>query len=254
MRVLRMRWPARLKVFRGEACVHEEVVQDKVTPERSMPANSSEYSSKASALARARRTASLTASMLATPGHERKTRTIQSYGCSPTANAGSTPFGPFFSLIFHGRLADDILAAFNPEPAAVPRPRQRRPQDTSDRATQMLALLQRDGRLVDFLMEDLTAYPDAQIGAAVRDVHSGCRQALARYFTLTPVLDDEEGRTVTIDRGTDAARVKVVGNVTGAPPFRGVAAPSRLGSHPRRAAAAPGTGLTIVAPAEVEIA
>ena len=79
----------------------------------------------------------------------------------------------------------------------------------------MLAILQRDGRLIDFLMEDLTAYDDAQIGAAVRDVHAGSREALQRYFTLEPVLDDEEGRPVTLDRNVDAARVKIVGSVDG---------------------------------------
>src|SRR5687767_14372574 len=103
-------------------------------------------------------------------------------------------FRAFFSLLFHGRLADDIVAAFAAPvvataPAAAP--------DTTERAAQVLAILQRDGRLVDFLMEELGSYPDAQVGAAARDVHDGCRQALAKYATLTAVLDDEEGSTVT---------------------------------------------------------
>lgn len=162
-------------------------------------------------------------------------------------------FRAFFSLIFHGRLAADILDAFRPLPgpgeAVLPTPA----ADTPDRATQILALLQRDGRLVDFLMEDLAAYADAQIGAAVRDVHAGCRQALSRYATLVPVLEDEEGGTVLLDGGTDPARIKVVGHVAGSS-FRGVVRhrgweATRLDLPPL-----PPSGRTIVAPAEVEIA
>ena len=117
----------------------------------------------------------------------------------------------------------------------------------------MLAILQRDGRLVDFLMEDLAAYSNAQIGAAVRDVHAGCRQALDKYATLAPVLDAAEGSTVTVDAGTDAARVKVVGNVAGAPPFRGVLRHRGWEATRLELPPLPATGRTILAPAEVEV-
>lgn len=164
-------------------------------------------------------------------------------------------FRAFFSLIFHGRIADDILAAF-PAPAAAPvaAPPAAIAADKGDRAIQVLAILQRDGRLVDFLMEDIGAYPDAQIGSAVRDVHAGCRSVLSRYVTLAAVLDDEEGGAVTIERGTDPARVKVVGNVASAPPLRGVLRHrgwevTRLDLPPL-----PSAGRTIVAPAEIEVA
>jgi Domain of unknown function (DUF2760) len=165
-------------------------------------------------------------------------------------------FRVFFSLIFHGRIADDILAEFAtpvaPAPArvaAVPP----RPVETTDRAAQILAILQRDGRLVDFLMEDLAAYSNDQVGAAVRDVHRGCRQVLDKYATLAPVFDAAEGSTVTVDAGSDAARVKVVGNAAGSPPFRGVLRhrgweATRLDLPPL-----PATGRTVLAPAEVEI-
>lgn len=165
-------------------------------------------------------------------------------------------FRVFFSLIFHGRIAEDILADFRrpePGPAAVAPPPVKS-ADGPDRATQILALLQRDGRLIDFLMEDLAAYPDAQVGAAVRDVHSGCRQALARYVTLSPVLDDEEGGPVTIEPGTDPARIKVVGNVAGAPPLRGVLRHRGWEASRVELPPLPAAGRTIVAPAEVEVA
>jgi hypothetical protein len=166
-------------------------------------------------------------------------------------------FRAFFSLIFHGRIADDILAAFAPkvpEPKAMPPAPPPAAVETPDRAMQMLALLQRDGRLIDFLMEDLASYPDAQVGAAVRDVHAGCRQCLTRYVTLEPVMDEEEGRTVTVARGEDAARIKVVGNVAGAPPFRGML--RHKGWEATRVELPPlaTSGRTIVAPAEVEVA
>jgi hypothetical protein len=166
-------------------------------------------------------------------------------------------FRAFFSLIFHGRIADDILAALATPASAAPvsaAPVAPPPVESSDRAAQLLAILQRDGRLVDFLMEDLTPYQDGQVGAAVRDVHRGCREALDKYASFAPVLDLEEGGTVTVERDNDAARIKVVGNVTGAPPYRGVLRHrgwevARLNLPPL-----PATGRSIVAPAEVEVA
>lgn len=161
-------------------------------------------------------------------------------------------FRAFFSLIFHGDIARDILDAFpssRSEPMAAP------PQviDTTDRAVQMLALLQRDGRLVDFLMEDLGAYGDAQIGAAVRDVHGQCRASLLRYVTVAPVLGDPEGATVLVDGNADAARMKVVGNLAGSPPYRGVLRhrgweATRVDLPPLAAASR-----TVIAPAEIEV-
>lgn len=163
-------------------------------------------------------------------------------------------FRAFFSLIVHGRLADDIVADVSTPRTTPPPPPTAPAIESSDRAIQLLALLQRDGRLVDFLMEDLAAYPDAQIGAAARDVHGSCRQSLARYVTLTPVLNDGEGQQTMIASGTDASRVKVLGNVAGQPPYRGVVRHrgwdvSRIELPPL-----PPTGRTVVAPAEVEVA
>jgi hypothetical protein len=163
-------------------------------------------------------------------------------------------FRALFSLIFHGRIADDILAAFalpaapvRVAPAAPP------PVETTDRATQMLAILQRDGRLVDFLMEDLAAYSNDQVGTAVRDVHRGCRQALDKYATLAPVLDDAEGQTVTVAAGSDAARIKVIGNAAGAPPFRGVLRHRGWEATRLELPPLPAAGRTVIAPAEVEV-
>ena len=122
----------------------------------------------------------------------------------------------FFSILFKARLPAALQHSATPSPATIV------PvvEATMDRAVQLLALLQRDGRLVDFLMEDIAAYTDLQIGSAVRDVHAGCRRALDRYITLEAILDGREGEATTISQVNTAA-VRLVGNVTGQPPFRG---------------------------------
>jgi hypothetical protein len=158
-------------------------------------------------------------------------------------------FKAFFLILFKDRLPADVAAALGPKPTPT-EPEAEAPVAT---ATQLLAVLQRDGRLVDFLMEDIAPYGDAQVGAAVRSVHAGCRQALEQYVTLTPVLEADEGSRVTIEAGTDAARVKLLGNVAGNPPFAGVL--RHRGWMVSRAAlpALPASGRAIVAPAEVEV-
>jgi hypothetical protein len=169
----------------------------------------------------------------------------------------------FFSVLSRGEVPGDIAAEVTgsaapgrelaPPPAALAEAAPA--EDSSDRAVQLLALLQRDGRLVDFLGEDLTPYQDAQVGAAVREVHANCRKALEQYVVLEPVLAGEEDRPVTVQEGFDPAAVRLVGNVTGHPPLRGLlrhrgwrVAKINLPSLPPK-----GTGRAVVAPAEVEI-
>lgn len=163
-------------------------------------------------------------------------------------------FRTFFSILDHSRIPADVAADLGsqaPTPSmAPPAPA---PQETSHRAVQMLALLQRDGRLVDFLMEDLSAYQDAQVGAAVRDVHAGCRQVLTRYLTLQPVMDDDEGQMVTVEREADAARIKIIGNITGQPPYRGALRHRGWEASRIELPPVPASGRTVIAPAEVEI-
>jgi hypothetical protein len=165
-------------------------------------------------------------------------------------------FRAFFSLIVDGRIAEDIVAAIQPTTATASASVPSVPAaaaESSDRAVQILALLQRDGRLIDFLMEDLSTYADAQIGSAVRDVHAACRESLGRYMTLAPVMDEEEGHQTTIASGTDPARIKVVGNV-GAPPVRGVLRHRGWEAIRLELPPLPSAGRTIVAPAEIEVA
>lgn len=86
---------------------------------------------------------------------------------------------------------------------------------TSDGALQILQILQRDSRLIDFLMEDITSYADDQIGAAVRTLHSDCKATLNRHITLAPVIDGVEGTYQKLDgtKAPDPNRIKLIGNV-----------------------------------------
>ena len=119
---------------------------------------------------------------------------------------------------------------------------------------QLLGLLQREGRLIDFLEEDIEPYDDAQIGAAVREVHRGCRAALNDALGLKPVLDAPEGTEVEIEEDFDPSRIRLIGNVHGSPPFKGVIRHS--GWRFTRVDLPRWTGkekTDILAPAEVEV-
>ncbi len=96
-----------------------------------------------------------------------------------------------------------------------------KPAKPSGAPLRMLALLQAEARLVDFLMEDIHALPDAQIGQAVREVHKKGQAALKQHAIIEPVLGGNEGENVTVPKGFDPSAVQVIGNVTGQPPFTG---------------------------------
>ncbi len=85
----------------------------------------------------------------------------------------------------------------------------------------LLALLQEHGRLVDFLMDDITPYQDAQVGAAARVVHQGCASILREYFQIAPIMAGQEGSQVEIKPDYDPARLRLVGKVQGEAPYRG---------------------------------
>jgi hypothetical protein len=125
---------------------------------------------------------------------------------------------------------------------------------TFDDALQLLALLQREGRLVDFLEQDVAGFSDADVGAAARVVHDGCRRALRAQATFAPLRAEEEGARVTVEEGTAADRVKLTGNVSGKPPFTGVLRHRgwRTTSFSLPAAVRD-RDATVIAPAEVEL-
>lgn len=182
----------------------------------------------------------------------------------------SLAVGTFFSVLGNRefaanvlRLRDGAAAPVAPTPAAAPAPapapaakasapelREASPQA----ALQLLGLLQRDARFIDFVEEDIAGYSDADIGAAARLVHDGCRATLREHFTIVPVRDEAEGSRVTLPAGFDATAVRVTGNVVGSAPFTGtvshrgwrvadVRLPKLTGSH----------DASVIAPAEVEL-
>jgi hypothetical protein len=118
-----------------------------------------------------------------------------------------------------GRLERGEAAPAAPVPVEPPKPALR---DTlPDSALQLLALLQQEGRFVDFLEENVTAYSDAEIGGAARVVHEGCRKVVRDHFQMEAVRVEAEGARLTLVAGFDAAAVRLTGNVVGQPPFTG---------------------------------
>jgi hypothetical protein len=176
-------------------------------------------------------------------------------------------FHCFFSILLHGDIPSDTAqkllkpigqvpqAPQSAQPSVAPLQEVQPPaSEMFNRAVQMLALLQRDGRLIDFLAENISSYPDAQLGAAVRTIHDTCRQALDRYVKLEPILDSAEDQPVTVQAGFDPAAIKLIGNVAGGPPLRGVL--RHQGWRVKEVNLPPlpeAAGRMIVAPAEVEL-
>jgi hypothetical protein len=85
----------------------------------------------------------------------------------------------------------------------------------------VLSTLQQEGRLIDFLQQDVASFSDEEVGAAARVVHGGCRKALDKLAGIVPVLKENEGEVVTVPAGFDAERIRLTGNITGQPPFKG---------------------------------
>ena len=169
-------------------------------------------------------------------------------------------FRAFFHILFHGALPDATLAELGLMRRAGARPAGGAAQPapapsvkTTDGALQILSILQRDARLIDFVMEDISSYSDDQVGAAVRGLHDQARESLARYLSLAPVIDSVEG-TFTKTPAGDPAAVKFIGNVPAGTPAGGT-----LRHKGWRAAKvdlptiAPKQDATIIAPAEIEI-
>jgi hypothetical protein len=183
----------------------------------------------------------------------------------------SLAVGTFFSILGDGEFAARVQRlragapvaatpapmAATPAPAPAPARQPAAPslkQSSPDAALQLLGLLQRDARFVDFVEEDVAGYSDADIGAAARVVHGGCRAVLREHFTIRPVREEAEGSRVTLPEGFDATAIRLTGNVVGKAPFNGslshrgwrvedVRLPKVAASH----------DTSVIAPAEVEL-
>jgi Domain of unknown function (DUF2760) len=135
----------------------------------------------------------------------------------------SLAFGAFFGVLGDAALAARF-AALRRGPVAAPAAPPASPplkEASPDAALQLLALLQREARLIDFVGEELDAYDDAQIGAAARVVHEGCAKVLREHFSIVPVRSEAEGSRITLAAGFDAASLRLTGHVVGQAPFTG---------------------------------
>jgi hypothetical protein len=163
-----------------------------------------------------------------------------------------------FKILFDGELAASVARLRSgAEPDALPPPSAPEevaaaPVANSHGALQLLSLLQREGRFVDFVEQEITAFGDADIGAAARLVHEGCRRALHAHGRIVSVRSEAEGAPLTLERALPD--VKLVGNVAGSAPYRGVlrhrgwrveelTLPRSIGAHDPK----------LVAPAELEL-
>ena len=188
----------------------------------------------------------------------------------------------FFRLLFGRKLPGEV-APFLPEdlkalpPPAKPAPAEKAAEKVVERpaekprvepekprantaqlhregALALLALLQREGRFVDFVRDSVEGASDADIGAAAREVHRACRKVIDQYLTFEPVMPGDEGGPVTVPKGFDPAEIRISGEARGEPPFRGT-----LRHHGWRVVdaklptLADGVDRTVIAPAEVEL-
>jgi len=169
-------------------------------------------------------------------------------------------FRAFFAVLFDRKSAERVEQCLLPAPAAetpaepAPAPAAPKAARRSD-AVQLLATLQREARLIDFLLEPIAGYADDQVGAAVRNVHRDCQGVLERAFGLKPLLTETEGAPMEVPPGFDAARIRLTGQVVGQPPYRGTLV--HAGWQATRCELPEWTGSAqaalVVAPAEVEV-
>jgi hypothetical protein len=167
----------------------------------------------------------------------------------------------FFRVLFGRPLPDKLV----PKPA-LPEPKKDEAAKKDDKprvsaaqqhregALALLALLQREGRFVDFVRDSVDGAGDADIGAAAREVHRGCRKVLDQYLSFEPVMPGEQDEKVSVPKGFDPAEVRLVGEAKGEPPYKGT-----LRHHGWRVvdaklpALTDGVDRTVIAPAEVEV-
>ncbi|MGZ4956539.1 MAG: DUF2760 domain-containing protein [Methylobacter sp.] len=142
---------------------------------------------------------------------------------------------------------EKLVHAPAPEPVVLK-------EATPDAALQLLGLLQKEARFIDFIKEDIASFSDADIGIAARVVHEGCNKAINEHFTLATVRNEQEGSKVTLPEGFDAATVRLTGNIIGAAPFTGTLVHKGWQvTGIRLPKLTLGHNAIIVAPAEVEL-
>lgn len=133
----------------------------------------------------------------------------------------------FFWIFFNKRFAKKIETFFVESPVSEPDEKVVVTEKITvtpkrSEAVQIIGMLQREGRLVDFLKEPIDSYTDSQIGAAVRDIHRDCAAVLDRVFSIEPLVNENEGNPLTVHSGFDPEEYRLTGNLTGNPPYNGI--------------------------------
>jgi hypothetical protein len=153
-----------------------------------------------------------------------------------------------------GRTLRDPQFAAKVEPLLGVPPPPPKPAKPSGAPLRMLAVLQRDGRLLDFLMEDIGAATDQQVGFGVRELHKQCQESIKKSLDLEPVLNAEQDAPVEVPAGFDPSAVRLTGNVAGEPPFKGILKHPGWRVKTMKLAAPPdGVDEFVLMPAEVEM-
>ncbi len=177
----------------------------------------------------------------------------------------------FFQILFNAPFARSVLPAYQARlnlppgttPAAVAKPAAEKPVPSvkpvaapkggPEAALFLLGIFQREGRLIDFLQENVTSFSDAEVGAAARVVHQGCQKVLSQYLPVSPVRAEAEGDRLTVPAGFDAGRIRLTGNVAGQPPFTGTLRHRGWEVKEVKLPETPSLDVRVIAPAEVEL-
>lgn len=173
-------------------------------------------------------------------------------------------FRMFFGILFSREVADRVAQpTATAEPvriestpvAVVQAAPVKPPQPTRSDAITLLEALQREARFLDFVQESLDAYDDAQVGAAVREIHRGSQAVLKRFFAIKPVLEVEEGSRYEVSADGEPGLYRLVGQVPESRPVTGTVTHS--GWQAQKCELPQWTGRPVlervIAPAEIEI-
>lgn len=156
-------------------------------------------------------------------------------------------------ILIKSQFANEVAAALIEAEAARTRAALP-PERVHASALALLAAFQREGRLVDFLQQEVAGFSDEEIGAAARVVHGGCRKPFQQFFVMTPAAKEKEGGPITVPSGFDAHRIRLTGNVSGQPPFKGTLKHQGwIAAEVRMPSVSDALDPRIIAPAEVEL-
>jgi len=156
-------------------------------------------------------------------------------------------------ILIDGAFASEVIEALKELEAARARTAPP-PERVHASGLMLLAAFQREGRLIDFLQQEVAGFTDEEIGAAGRVVHSGCRKVLRQFFQLAPAMKQTEGAAMTVPDGFDAQRIRLTGNVSGQPPFKGTLKHHGwMAAEVRMPAISEAIDPRVIAPAEVEL-